>query len=458
MNKYSITKYTIDGYEFKFRDIATSQSSKIIINELLNNEYGLTNININKNETFIDVGANIGIVSIYVKKKFGCKVIIFEPNLKNLDNLKYNIILNGFKLSDFEIHEKAVTDKDNDFVYMQENIFEMGGCNVLSSDINLPKIETVSLRNFIKNDVAYIKIDCEGSEYKIIPSIKDCLGEVKYIGIEFHRLNNIKETPEHLYNQIRESFKGQIFMSFWDDDGYNATLKLKNKLNNMDLKYKNNFYIDSKPTSEHGIIKTNQYEINEKFNKRLFVVDNFYKDPDAIRELALKQVYFDGEGAVGARTRKQFLFEGVKEKFEEIMGHKIPDNTEKNHGWYDYGINGRFQTCKAGTPLVYHCDQQRWAAMVYLTPDAPPQSGTSFFRHKETKIRHNSEIDWSSGQGLKVFNQKTFLDGTPYEMVDSVGNVYNRLVIFDGGLIHCASEYFGWDIPSSRLFHMYFFD
>jgi hypothetical protein len=55
-------------------------------------------------------------------------------------------------------------------------------------------------------------------------------------------------------------------------------------------------------------------------------------------------------------------------------------------------------------------------------------------------------------------NQKTFVDKTPYEMVDTVGNIFNRLVIFDGGLIHAASEYFGWDIPSSRLFHMYFFN
>jgi len=96
--------------------------------------------------------------------------------------------------------------------------------------------------------------------------------------------------------------------------------------------------------------------------------------------------------------------------------------------------------------------------MVFLTPDSPPSCGTSFFRHKETKIHHNSQIDWSSSQELKVFNQKTFLDGTPYERIDQVGNIFNRLVIFDGGLIHSASEYFRWDINTSRLFHIFFFN
>lgn len=218
------------------------------------------------------------------------------------------------------------------------------------------------------------------------------------------------------------------------------------------------YYNDSDVDSEWGLVDTNKFKLNENSNKRFFVVENFYQDPYAVREFALNSVYFEGEGAVGSRTRKQFLFEGVKERFEDIMGKKILEHTPDGKGWRDIGINGRFQTCTAGTPLVYHCDEQMWAGMVYLTPDAPPQCGTTFFKHRKTGIRHSSEINWGSGQELEVFNQKTFLDGTPYEMVDKIGNVFNRLVIFDGRLIHCASEYFGWDLHSSRLFHMFFFN
>jgi hypothetical protein len=200
------------------------------------------------------------------------------------------------------------------------------------------------------------------------------------------------------------------------------------------------------------------FKINSNQKKRLFVVDDFYTNPLAIREHALAQTYFPGEGAVGERTRDQFLFEGLKEKFEEIMQIKIADNTDDGFGWYNVGINGRFQSCIGGVPQVFHCDAQKWAGVLFLTPDAPPQSGTSFLRHKETKIFHNSQINWDAGEGMKVFNQKTFVDGTPYETVDIVGNVFNRLVIFDGGLIHSGLNYFGWDIESSRLFHIFFFN
>jgi len=209
-------------------------------------------------------------------------------------------------------------------------------------------------------------------------------------------------------------------------------------------------YIDERPDSEWGFIKTDEFKITDGEDKRLFVVDNFYEDPLAVRNYALSQYFFDDEGYLGMRTRKQFFFNGVKERFEKIINKKISS-------WEEQSMNGRFQTCKAGTPLVYHCDQQKWAAMVYLTPDAPIECGTSFYRHKQTKKHHNSQFHNNNDDLTAVFNQKTFLDKTPYEMVDTVGNVFNRLVIFDGGLIHAASEYFGWDIPSSRLFHMYFF-
>lgn len=200
------------------------------------------------------------------------------------------------------------------------------------------------------------------------------------------------------------------------------------------------------------------FKINPNQSKRLFVVDDFYEDPMMVRELALQQTYFKGEGAVGERTRTQFLFEGLKERFEEIMQLKIADHTENNFGWYDEGINGRFQFCIGGVPQVFHCDEQKWAGLIYLTPDAPPQSGTSFYRHKESKVYHSSQIDWSVGKNGNVFSLDTFLDPTPYERQDFVGNVFNRLVLFDGKLIHSGNDYFGHNLETGRLFQIFFFD
>ena len=47
---------------------------------------------------------------------------------------------------------------------------------------------------------------------------------------------------------------------------------------------------------------------------------------------------------------------------------------------------------------------------------------------------------------------------TLFEDVDVMGNVYNRMVIFDGRAIHSSCGYFGHSIATGRLWQMFFFD
>jgi len=186
--------------------------------------------------------------------------------------------------------------------------------------------------------------------------------------------------------------------------------------------------------------------MGKEAKQRMWIVDDFYDDPYSVREFAMRQEFFDDPGYIGKRTRKQFFFPGLKEKFEQIMGMKITN-------WESHGMNGRFQHNVAGENTTWHTDFQRWAGLIYLTPDAPFQAGTRMAAYKKNKVRHCSHP-----RIMDCFNQITFLDGTIYEDVDIVGNVFNRLVIYDGGLIHAAMEYFGDSIENCRMWHMFFFD
>jgi len=197
--------------------------------------------------------------------------------------------------------------------------------------------------------------------------------------------------------------------------------------------------------------KSLSVKFNNDQRNGFWVVDNFYANPDAIREFALKQEYHQGglgRGYIGRRTFKQFLFPGLKEEFERIMGKKITV-------WEAHGMNGRFQYSMEGEPLVYHCDAQQWAAMIYLTPNAPLETGTGSFALKGTQIFHNSQEGvMAAFRGDGAQN----LDKTIFEPVDSIGNVYNRLVIFNAGYLHAALGYFGYKPENSRLWQMFFFD
>lgn len=198
-----------------------------------------------------------------------------------------------------------------------------------------------------------------------------------------------------------------------------------------------------------------------KFNDKLpsiTVVDDFYANPDAVRQFALAQKFEpDNKYFRGERTAEKFLFPYLKEHFERILGAKITH-------WLDHKYNGVFQWCSAGTEVVFHSDHQTFAAVVYLTPDAPVNCGTSFYKSKETGLRRPpTQADaWSTGKTVQELELATYkdklTDPNAWDLIDTVGNVYNRLVIWDSKLIHAASGYFGEDIRNSRLFHLYFFD
>jgi len=177
------------------------------------------------------------------------------------------------------------------------------------------------------------------------------------------------------------------------------------------------------------------------------VIDNVYDNPDEVREFALSQVFTEHkEYHKGHRTDQVFRFPGLKELFEQRLGVRI-----KN--WDKYGVNGCFQYCIAGDQLVYHCDQQEYAGVLFLTPDAPPNTGSSFYRSKHTR-----KMKVSNSEESKTVFRHGYLDSTEFELVDTVGNVYNRVVLFDSKMIHSASEYFGVTKENGRLFQLFFFD
>lgn len=175
------------------------------------------------------------------------------------------------------------------------------------------------------------------------------------------------------------------------------------------------------------------------------VVDNFYVDPDSIRAFALQQpMSLHPNNHKGIRSDTVYRFPGLKERFETLLGTPI-------RGWEDYGTNGCFQVNVAGEQAVYHSDGQTYAGVIFLTPNAPGVAGTQFYRSKEgirkPDARNHGEV-FRGG----------FYDSTCFDKLDVVGNVYNRLVLFDAKLIHAADTYFGKEKEDGRLIQLFFFD
>lgn len=185
------------------------------------------------------------------------------------------------------------------------------------------------------------------------------------------------------------------------------------------------------------------------------VVDGFYDDPYTIRNMALNLSYTaDDRYFKGHRSFGKHLPAGTQFSFAHLLGKPVTK--------WDYDVNGCFQFCTPEDKIVYHMDGQKYAAAVYLTPNAPPECGLSLYRSKHTGIRGCPTRDGVEGDIADGIITTTFSDGfydkTKFELIDKVGNVFNRLVIWDAKLIHAASEYFGTKKEDARLFQMFFFD
>jgi|688.fasta_scaffold85346_2 FkbM family methyltransferase len=322
-------------------------------------------------------------------------------------------------------------DKEGEFAKKCQE-FDPGFDNIVSIiDVQTKRIDTFMQENCIEH-IDFLKIDTQGNDLNVIKSLGKMIDKVDTIELE------VQIKPLYKNSSSKEEI-----VDFMQKNNFNL---ISEESNNFLLKdYEERLTFKQKKDKSC-------FSINEYKKSTSWIVDNFYDNPDEIRKFALEQEFGDESvitGFVGRRTFNQFLFPKLKEAFESVMGKKITK-------WEEHGMNGRFQICWSGERLVYHCDSQRWGGMIYLTPNAPFQCGTTLYADKKNRARTYYDQGWDEYWANTPGD--CHLDRTPFEPVDVFGNVYNRLVIFDASCIHSASEYFGTNKENARLWQMFFFD
>ena len=178
----------------------------------------------------------------------------------------------------------------------------------------------------------------------------------------------------------------------------------------------------------------------------VIITDDFYGDPDSVRQFALSQAFDVTGNYPGSRT-KSFLNPDIKEAIQTIVWPVGGEITK----WYDVdGMTGSFQLTTAADRSWIHTDHfNKWAAVCYLTPNAPVTAGTGLFQYKKNGARTSVEM------GNEAYDAQ---DMTKWIMYDVISNRYNRLVMYRGDLFHSSLDYFGSGFEDGRLFQVFFFD
>jgi hypothetical protein len=166
----------------------------------------------------------------------------------------------------------------------------------------------------------------------------------------------------------------------------------------------------------------------------IIVVDNFLDNPDKVRQSAL-QVNFNKTGSFpGFRSLKADIEyrKMIKQKLEEILGFEI---------FFPYKSDSFcFQLCLENHKSWIHIDEHEWAAVLYLTPDAPMESGTAIY-------------------DLSTYKNSNYVD-EDFSLNSFFGNVYNRIVIYRGNKLFHRSfvSGFGDSVYNGRLTQVFFFN
>ena len=447
-----LEKYNLNSENFETTSefdwgVNCSNMNEIIKKEIFEENIYEKFFSVKENDIVMDIGANVGAFSYSILNKKPKHIYCIEPSINLISAIKNNLKGHSVTIINCAVsneNNKSKKPNENVYIYSHEGEYETKTFKSILEENNIDHID-------------FLKIDCEGGEYDvfneenkdfILNKVKYIVGEWHFTGIEnfLEKFKKFRELYLSNHNNYRvfERCGKEITDKIFDD----------NYLIGFEQWYRENgdgqltIYINNDIENN----KKQFFSINEYKKSTSWIVDNFYDNPDEIRKFALEQEFGDESvitGFVGRRTFNQFLFPGLKEAFESVMGKKITK-------WEEYGMNGRFQICWSGERLVYHCDEQMWGGMIYLTPNAPYQCGTTLYADKKNRARTYYDPGWDEYWANTPGD--CHLDRTPFEPVDVLGNVYNRLAIFDASCIHSASEYFGTNKENARLWQMFFFD
>lgn len=215
-----------------------------------------------------------------------------------------------------------------------------------------------------------------------------------------------------------------------------------------------------------------------KFGFPITCCDDFYEDPDTVREFALSLDYEKKPGIYpGLRSEmlsklnEEFSFKSVNKMlsmfddfdkpgyefvcttcFQKIWPFSDNKDDTINNGWIHFD----------GNTIV--------AAVVYLDPNPTVDSGTSMFKPKkdfvdfgdaevedvkETRTQINSSYKPSDKELIEKYEKYLIKNNSHFEKTLEVKNQYNRLIAYDGQQYHAQSSYWS-DHEEFRLTQVFF--
>lgn len=163
------------------------------------------NFSTNKQEPFIiDCGSNIGMSILYFKTLYpGARIIGFEADPFIFGFLEKNI--RSYHFDKVSVFNKAVWDADGSTLSFLTEGGAGGRLEEQSGASRYIDVKTTRLKNYLTEEIDFLKIDIEGAEHKVVTDCADELRFVKNLFIEYHSMENKEQNLHQILEIVHQA-------------------------------------------------------------------------------------------------------------------------------------------------------------------------------------------------------------------------------------------------------------
>jgi FkbM family methyltransferase len=219
--KYTVVLNHRSGVNFYNAD---NNTISIIKEVFVNKVYTKDSVMIKEGDIVFDVGANVGVFSIYASLIKNTNIVAFEPHPSNFEKLCHNVNQNEIRTINCLNYALG---KENEERYMIEGNIpgghkianEKSSSNIENEGIKVKSLTLESIMTELNiSKIDFLKLDCEGAEGEIINSLSlEGLKKINKMAIEFHNNHSILNHKEILKKLNRSGFNTSLK---WDGNSY----------------------------------------------------------------------------------------------------------------------------------------------------------------------------------------------------------------------------------------------
>jgi len=200
-------------------------------------------------------------------------------------------------------------------------------------------------------------------------------------------------------------------------------------------------------------------------HQSLIIIDNFLSDPEYFRDVAGKMDFPDLReisNFPGRNSLQRLNAPDIDATISDVVGEALLPLTHLSHA--KFRLTLKDDTGKAKV----HLDNSQWSGILYLSEDEQGESGTDFFKHKETNLdsallspNDITRLGWENQERAQVEINKIIQNETnndnKWEHIMRVPMKYNRLLLLRPWLWHTAGPGFGDSLDDGRLVYLLFY-